>query len=49
MRTSETNIIDTDYRYLVLDLTLKLEYLDAAWDQKFIKMGMNRMKQRVSN
>lgn len=33
----------------MLDPTLKLEYLDAAWDQKYIKIGMSRMKQRVSN
>ena len=32
----------------MLDPTLKLEYLDAAWDQKYIKIGMSRMKQRVS-
>ena len=35
--------------YLVLDPALKLEYLEAAWDQEFIKMGMVRMKKKVSN
>ena len=35
--------------YLVLDPALKLKYLDAAWDQKFIKMGMKHLKEQVSN
>jgi hypothetical protein len=33
----------------VLDPALKLEYLEAAWDQKYIKIGMERMKKQVSN
>ena len=48
VRTPESNVIDADY-LLVLDPTLKLEYLDVAWDQEFIKTGMNCMKKRVSN
>jgi hypothetical protein len=34
-------------RSLVLDPVLKLEYLDATWDDKYIKMGMDAFKAQV--
>ena len=38
-----------NYYHLVLDPSLKLEYLEAAWEKKYIKVGMDCLKQRVSN
>lgn len=32
---------------LVLDPVLKLEYLDATWDDKYIKVGMDAFKAQV--
>jgi hypothetical protein len=31
----------------VLDPVLKLEYLDATWDDKYIKVGMDAFKAQV--
>ena len=33
----------------MLDPALKHDYLEVAWDQKYIKMGMEHMKWQVSN
>jgi hypothetical protein len=33
---------------LVLDPVLKLKYLDATWDDKYIKIGMDAFKAQVS-
>ena len=35
--------------FLVLDPTMKLAYLDAAWEQEYIDMGMACLKRRVCN
>jgi hypothetical protein len=33
---------------LVLDPAIKLDYLNAAWDQEFIDKGMEQFKAQVS-
>jgi len=33
---------------LVLDPVLKLEYLQATWDQEYLDKGMKQFKARVS-
>ena len=35
--------------FFVLDPTMKLTYLDAAWKQEYIDMGMVCLKKRVCN
>jgi hypothetical protein len=32
---------------IVLDPVLKLEYLKAAWDDKYLHIGMDRFKEKV--
>jgi hypothetical protein len=33
---------------LVLDPAIKLDYLNAAWDQEYIDKGMEQFKAKVS-
>jgi len=35
------------YFWLVLDPALKLEYIKAAWEEKYLKIGMKQLKSRV--
>ena len=35
------------YFSLVLDPVLKLEYIEATWDEKYLEVGMEQLKSRV--
>lgn len=38
----------TLYFWLVLDPVLKLEYIEAAWEEKYLKIGMKQLKSQVN-
>jgi hypothetical protein len=35
------------YFWLVLDPALKLDYINAAWEDKYVKIGMKQLKSQV--
>jgi len=35
------------YFWLVLDPAFKLDYINAAWDEKYLKIGMKQFKSQV--